>query len=92
MLKLIDLLVFQVIIDECLDCGRLWCDVVYCLIYLLPAIVLTPGGSMLYTFTHKQYAEQHNEAEYTERNISNNKNTYTQQPEYITIRIRNLQN
>jgi hypothetical protein len=28
-----------------------------------------------YTFTHKQYTEQHNETEYTERNIYNNKNT-----------------
>jgi hypothetical protein len=27
-----------------------------------------------YTLTHKQYTEQHNEAEYTERNIHNNKN------------------
>jgi hypothetical protein len=25
-----------------------------------------------YTFTHKQYTEQHNETEYTERNIHNN--------------------
>ena len=29
----------------------------------------------VYTFTHKQYTEQHNETEYTERNIHNNKNT-----------------
>jgi hypothetical protein len=28
-----------------------------------------------YTFTHKQYTEKHNEIEYTERNIYNNKNT-----------------
>jgi len=28
-----------------------------------------------YTLTHKQYAEQHNETEYTEQNIHNNKNT-----------------
>jgi len=27
-----------------------------------------------YTFTHKQCTEQHNETEYTERNIHNNKN------------------
>jgi hypothetical protein len=27
-----------------------------------------------YTFTHKQYTEQHSETEYTERNIHNNKN------------------
>jgi hypothetical protein len=28
-----------------------------------------------YTFTHKQYTEQHNETEYTEYYIRNNKNT-----------------
>jgi hypothetical protein len=28
-----------------------------------------------YTFTQKQYTEQHNETEYPERNIYNNKNT-----------------
>ena len=27
-----------------------------------------------YTVTHKQYTEKHNETEYTERNINNNKN------------------
>jgi hypothetical protein len=27
-----------------------------------------------YAFTHKQYTEQHNETEYTEWNIHNNKN------------------
>ena len=48
---------------------------------LLTAIGLTPGGSSTdtYEYTHKQYTEQHNEAEYTEQNIHNNKNTYTQQ-------------
>ena len=51
----------------------------YDMIYLLIAIGLTPGGSSTYTFTHKQYAEQHKETEYPERNIHNNKNTYTQQ-------------
>jgi hypothetical protein len=35
-----------------------------------------------YTFTHKQYTEQHNETEYTEQNMHNNKNTKA-----ITIRI-----
>jgi hypothetical protein len=34
-----------------------------------------PVAVVQYTFTHKQYAEQHNETEYTERNIHNNKNT-----------------
>jgi len=28
-----------------------------------------------YTFTHKQYTERHNETEYTEQNIHNNKST-----------------
>ena len=28
-----------------------------------------------YTFTHKQYSKQHNEKEYTEQNVHNNKNT-----------------
>jgi hypothetical protein len=29
-----------------------------------------------YTFTHRQYTEQHNQTEYTERNVHNNRNTY----------------
>jgi hypothetical protein len=33
-----------------------------------------PVAVVQYTFTHKQYTEQH-ETEYTERNIHNNKNT-----------------
>ena len=39
------------------------------MIYLLTAIGLPPGGSstVQYTFTHKQYTEQHNETEYLER-------------------------
>jgi len=48
---------------------------------LLTAIGLTPGGSstvqystVQYTFTHKQYTEQHNETEYTEKNLHKNKN------------------
>ena len=47
------------------------------MMYLLTAIGLTPGGSstVQYTFTYKQYTEQHNGTEYTERNIANNKNT-----------------
>jgi len=45
MLKLVDLLTFQVIIDEYLDCSHLWCEVKYYLIHLLTAIGLTPGGS-----------------------------------------------
>jgi len=45
--------------------------------HLLTAIGLTPGGSstVQYTFTHEQYTEQHNETEYPERNVRNNKNT-----------------
>jgi hypothetical protein len=47
------------------------------LIYLLTAIGLSPGGSstVQYTFTHKQYTEQHNETEHTEQNVHNNNNT-----------------
>jgi hypothetical protein len=47
----------------------------------LTAIRLTPGGSstvqystIQYTFSHKYYIEQHNETEYTERNMYNTKN------------------
>jgi hypothetical protein len=36
------------------------------LIYLLTAIGLTPVAVVHYTFTRKQYTEQHNETEYTE--------------------------
>ena len=44
-----------------------------------------------YTFTHKQYTEQHNETEYTERNIHNNKNTETSKRIHnITIRIHEV--
>jgi hypothetical protein len=31
-------------------------------------------AAVQYTFTHKQYTEQQNETEYTERNIHNNQN------------------
>ena len=34
-----------------------------------------PVAAVQYTFTHKQYTEQHSETECTERNIHNNKNT-----------------
>jgi hypothetical protein len=34
-----------------------------------------PVAVVRYTFTHKQYTEQYNETEYTERNIHNNENT-----------------
>jgi hypothetical protein len=34
-----------------------------------------PVAVVQYTFTHKQYTEQHNETEYTERNKHNNNNT-----------------
>jgi len=41
-----------------------------------------------YTFTQKQYTEQHNETQYLERNIHNNKNTqYTQ----LKRSIQNIQ-
>ena len=32
-------------------------------------------AAVQHTFTQKQYTEQHNETEYTEQNICNNKNT-----------------
>ena len=31
-------------------------------------------AAVQYTFTHKQYTEQHNETEYTEQNIHNKHN------------------
>jgi len=34
-----------------------------------------PVALVQYTFTQKQYTEQHNETEYTERNIHKNNNT-----------------
>ena len=34
-----------------------------------------PVTVIQYTFTHKQYTEQHNETEYLERNLRNNRNT-----------------
>jgi len=40
--------------------------------YLLTSIGLTPGGS---STVHKQCTEQHNETEYLDWSICNNKNT-----------------
>jgi len=34
-----------------------------------------PVAERQYTFTYKQYTEQHNETQYPERNIHNNKDT-----------------
>jgi hypothetical protein len=34
-----------------------------------------PVAAVQHTVTHKQYIEQHNEIEYTERNIHKDKNT-----------------
>jgi len=45
------------------------------MIYLLSAIEFKPGGSSTEHIYKKQYTEQHNEIEYTEHNIHNNKNT-----------------
>jgi len=36
-----------------------------------------PVAVVQYTFTHKQYTEQHNETQYIERNVNNSKNAYT---------------
>jgi len=44
----------------------------YIMIYLLTVIGLThPVAVVQYTFTHKQYTEQHSETQYLERNIHN---------------------
>jgi len=46
------------------------------MVYKLTAIGLTPGGSnAVHIYIQTEYTEQHNETEYTERNIHNNKNT-----------------
>jgi hypothetical protein len=45
------------------------------MLYFLTEIRLTPGAVVKYTFTHKQYAEQHNETECLERNVHKNKET-----------------
>jgi len=45
------------------------------MVYLLTTVGLTPVAVVQYTFTHKQYTEQHNETEYPERNIHNDMNT-----------------
>jgi hypothetical protein len=44
-------------------------------------------GVAQYTFTEKQYTEQHNETEYTEQNIHNNKNTYANKRTHNIIKI-----
>ena len=43
-------------------------------IYLLQ-LSCYPVAAVQYTFTHREYTEQHTETEYTERNIHSNKNT-----------------
>ena len=43
--------------------------------YLLTAIVLTPGGSSTVYIYTQTYTEQNNETEYLEQNICNSKNT-----------------
>ena len=46
------------------------------MIYLLAALGLTSSGSStVHIYTHTQYTDQHNETQYLERNIHNNKNT-----------------
>jgi hypothetical protein len=47
----------------------------YIICLFVAAIGLTLGGNspVQYTFTHRQYTEQHSETEYTEQNIHNNK-------------------
>jgi hypothetical protein len=44
----------------------IWYDMIwYDMIYLLTAIGWHPVAVVQYTFTHRQYTEQHNETEYT---------------------------
>jgi hypothetical protein len=50
----------------------IWYDMIYICWLQLGS---HPVAAVQYTFTHKQYTEQHNETEYRERNIHNNKNT-----------------
>jgi hypothetical protein len=58
-----------------IDVGETRCAVVSVHLDIdIYTIGLTPGGSK-YTFTHKQYTEQHSETEYTECYIHNSKNT-----------------
>jgi len=46
------------------------------MIYLLTAVELTPdGSSTVNIYKNKQYIGQHNETEYIEQNVHNNKNT-----------------
>jgi len=49
-------------------------DMTYDMIYLLTVIWLTADGSST-VHIYTQYIEKHNETEYPERNIHNNKNT-----------------
>jgi hypothetical protein len=48
----------------------IWYDMIYQL-----QLGVHPVAVVQYTFTHKQYTEQHNDTEYTEYYIHNNKNT-----------------
>jgi hypothetical protein len=43
-----------------------------------------PVAVVQYTFTHKQYTEQHSQTEYTERNIHYNKNKNKLTKEHVT--------
>jgi len=48
---------------------------IYDMIFFLLQLGWHTLAVVQYTFTHKQYIEQHNETEYLVRNIHNNKNT-----------------
>ena len=52
--------------------AMIWYDMIWCIHEL--RLGLHPVAVVQYTFTCQQYTEQHNETEYTERNIHNNKN------------------
>jgi hypothetical protein len=47
-----------------------------------------PVTLVQYTYTYKQYTEQHNETEYPEQNIHKNKNRWTLQLEYVIYKIK----
>jgi hypothetical protein len=51
------------------------CIILLGMIYLLTAVELKRGGNSTVNIYKKQYIGQHNETEYIEENVYNNKNT-----------------
>jgi hypothetical protein len=58
--------------NKCWKCklAILYAEIWFDIAYLLTAVGCHPVAAVQYTFTHKQYTEQHNETEYTERYIT----------------------